>query len=72
MDEMLQDHNLALRENNRLMNSYYANLSAMGNAKPFFFPPPDLGMVESMGSFENSSRFFRSAMSTKMNQSIQK
>jgi hypothetical protein len=45
------------------MNSYYANLSVMGLTKPFFFPPPDLGMVESMGSYENTSRFFRSVKS---------
>ena len=72
MDEMLQDHNIAIAHNARLMNTYYNNLSIMGNSKPFFFPPADLGMVESMGSFENSSKFFKSVMSTKMNQSIGK
>lgn len=56
----------------RAMNAYYANLSMMRYNKPFFFPPPDLGMVESMGSFENSSRFFRSVKSSNLNHSFNK
>jgi len=72
MNEMLQDHKYYAMENKRLMNSYYANLSMIGQSKPFFFPPPDLGMVESLGSFENSSKFFKSVMSTRMNRSIGK
>lgn len=69
MDEMLQDHGNNTSGNRRIMNAYYANFSMMGQMKPFFFPPPDLGMVESMGSFENSSRF-KSAKSSNMNHSI--
>lgn len=70
MDEMLNpDFNPT--PSRGAMNSYYANLSVMGLTKPFFFPPPDLGMVESMGSYENSSRFFRSVKSN-MNRSFGK
>ena len=70
MDEMLQDNNNYSKGGNRkILNAYYANFSMMGQMKPFFFPPPDLGMIESMGSFENSSRF-KSAKSSNMNHSI--
>jgi hypothetical protein len=53
----------------RLMNSQFANFSMIGYSKPYFFPPPELGMVESMGSYENSSKFFRSVRSNGMNMS---
>lgn len=72
MDEMLQDNGRTPAPNRRLMNSYYTNISMMGYSKPFFFPPPDLGMVESMGSFENTSRFFKSVKSSNMNRSFGK
>lgn len=72
MDEMLQDHGLTPGGNRRTMNGYYNNLSVMGYSKPFFFPPPDLGMVESLGSYENTSRFFRSVKSSGLNRSFGK
>ncbi|CAI2366469.1 unnamed protein product [Moneuplotes crassus] len=72
MGEMLQQPNGTPTGSRGGINSYYSNLSMMGNYKPFFFPPPDLGMVESMGSYENSSRFFRSVRSSNMNKSFNK
>lgn len=71
MNEMLQDHSEHLRKQ-KAMSNYFANMSMMGHTKPFFFPPPDLEMVESMGSLENSSKYFHSVMSTRMNKSINK
>lgn len=72
MDEMLQDHKLTPGGKRRPTNSYYTNLSMMGYSKPFFFPPPELGMVESLGSYENTSRFFRSVKSSNLNRSFGK
>ena len=72
MNEMLQDHKITPNPSRGAVNSYYSNLSMLGYSKPFFFPPPDLGMVESMGSYENSSRFFRSVKSSNMNKSFGK
>lgn len=57
MDDFLKDQGLFGRDSTQLVNSYYTNLSMMSYQKPFFFPPPDLGMVESMGSYENSSKY---------------
>ncbi|CAI2367009.1 unnamed protein product [Moneuplotes crassus] len=71
MGEMLQNKSNSIGSQGGI-SSYYSNLSMMGNSKPFFFPPPDLGMVESMGSYENSSRFFRSVRSSNMNKSFNK
>ena len=31
MNEMLQDHSITIAHNTRLMNTYYNNLSIMGN-----------------------------------------
>lgn len=53
----------------RLMNSQLTNFSMIRYSKPYFFPPPELGMVESLGSYENSSKFFRSVRSNGMNMS---
>lgn len=72
MGEMLQNQNPTPMQSRGAIGSYYSNLSVLGNSKPFFFPPPDLGMVESMGSYENSSRFFRSVKSSNMNKSFNK
>ena len=70
MDEMLQGQKQTPDASRGAINSYYSNLSMLGYSKPFFFPPPDLGVVESMGSYENTSRFFRSVKSSNMNKSF--
>jgi hypothetical protein len=70
MGEMLQNHNPTPMNSRGALGSYYSNLSLLVNPKPFFLPPPDLGMVESLGSYENSSRFFRSVKSSNMNKSF--
>lgn len=72
MGEMLQNQQQPSLDSRGAISSYYSNLSVMGASKPFFFPPPDLGVVESMGSYENSSRFFRSVKSSNMNKSFHK
>ena len=65
MDDFLKDQGLFGKDSTTLVNSYYTNLSMMRHTKPFFFPPPDLGMVESLGSFENSSKFPNSVKTQK-------
>lgn len=61
MDDFLQDEGIEGPHSTDLVNSYYNSLALMQQAKPFLFPPRDLGMVESLGSFENSSKYMSSA-----------
>lgn len=65
MDDFLKDQGLFGKDSTSLVNSYYTNLSMMRHTKPFFFPPPDLGMVESLGSYENSSKYPNSVKTQK-------
>ena len=67
-DEIEKENKFSKSENKKTVN-LIKNISVFSRFKPFYFPPPDLGVVESMGSFENSSRFFRSAKSSNLNQS---
>lgn len=55
-------------ENKKTINMI-KHISVFSKFKPFYFPPPDLGVVESMGSYENSSKFFKSVRSSNVNQS---
>lgn len=57
MDDFLKDQGLFGKDSTALVNSYYSNLSMMAHHKPCYYPPPDLGMIESLGSFENSSKY---------------
>ena len=61
MDDFLKDEGIAGADSTALVNSYYNSLALMQQAKPFMFPPPDLGVIESAGSIENSSKYMWSS-----------
>jgi hypothetical protein len=65
MDDFLKDQGLFGKDSTDLVNTYYSNLHSMGYNKPCYFPPPDLGMIESLGSFENTTRYLGSVKSKK-------
>lgn len=68
MDDFLQDQGLFGKDSTDLVNTYYQNLAMMGQPqKPCYYPPPDLGMIESMGSMENSSKHPTTLHSQKSN-----
>ena len=61
MDDFLKDEGITGADSTALVNSYYNSLALMQQAKPFLFPPPDLGVIESAGSIENSSKYMWSS-----------
>ncbi|CAI2363742.1 unnamed protein product [Moneuplotes crassus] len=65
MDDFLKDQGLFGKDSTNLVNNYYASLSMMAPQKPHFLPPPELGMIESLGSFENSSKYPGSVFTNK-------
>lgn len=65
MDDFLKDQGLFGKDSTNLVNTYYSNLSNTGYTKPCYMPPPDLGMIESLGSFENTTKYLGSAKSSK-------
>jgi len=56
MDDFLKDEGISGADSMELVNSYYNNLAILQRNKPFMFPPADLGVIESAGSLENSSK----------------
>ena len=61
MEDFLQDEGIVGPHSTDLVNSYYNSLALMQQTKPFLFPPRDLGMIESLGSFENTSKYMGSS-----------
>ena len=66
MDDFLKDQGLFNSDSTELVHKYYNSLSVMNGDKPFFFPPADLGMIESAGSMENSSKYPVSVQTQKL------
>ena len=64
MEEFLEKEGIREGDPTNLVSWYYDSLSLLQHSKPFLFPPPDLGVVESMGSMENTSSYLPSSIST--------
>jgi hypothetical protein len=60
VDDFLKDEGIEGADPTDLVNAYYNNLALMQQQKPFLFPPPDLGEIQSFGSMENSSKYLGS------------